>query len=334
MRKSVDSWRDIRRLRASPPGAAKTTGARVDTFRAALEQSEQQLRAAANVDYDSRSLNLFYGLSQAGRALAAAATTLNDDELDWRLDGHGLKRPDVSQATYDLASVSVRPDGREKSSFVRVSCILDSPTPSRLTLGELWPLMYDTVIAEPLTQEIYSPLDVFLHRPNLYKSRKADEADITLPAALQRVPISKRPALHDYLARYPALKGWQVANRKDDDWPEGSQLKLLWQHNNNDSDDAHILEGRLLTYRRHQLVFPAFEGQSSPMNPLMAWWAVLYVLSTLTRYDPDNWTKLIDINRSTAASALEFVLDVAVDALPDLIEESIRYVATDTDQTR
>src|SRR5699024_6922023 len=90
MRKSVDSWRDIRRLRASPPGAAKTTGARVDTFRAALEQSEQQLRAAANVDYDSRSLNLFYGLSQAGRALAAAATTLNVDELDWRLDGHGL----------------------------------------------------------------------------------------------------------------------------------------------------------------------------------------------------------------------------------------------------
>ncbi|MGH3799867.1 MAG: YaaC family protein [Pseudonocardiaceae bacterium] len=50
---------------------------RVDTFRSALEQAEQQFRAAASVDYDSRALNLYYGVSQAGRAVAAG---LGQDE--------------------------------------------------------------------------------------------------------------------------------------------------------------------------------------------------------------------------------------------------------------
>jgi hypothetical protein len=37
-------------------------------FAAALEQAEQQFLAAAAIGVQSRPLNLFYGLSQAGRA--------------------------------------------------------------------------------------------------------------------------------------------------------------------------------------------------------------------------------------------------------------------------
>ena len=71
-RASAESWPAIRRRRSTPPNAART-GARGETFRAALEQAERQFRAAENVSYDSRALNLYYGLSQAGRAIVAAS---------------------------------------------------------------------------------------------------------------------------------------------------------------------------------------------------------------------------------------------------------------------
>jgi hypothetical protein len=42
------------------------------TYAAALEQAEQQFTAAAQVAAESGAINLFYGLSQAGRAIACA----------------------------------------------------------------------------------------------------------------------------------------------------------------------------------------------------------------------------------------------------------------------
>ena len=46
-------------------------------------------RAAAVVDSATRPLQVFYGLSQAGRAIAAAALSLKGQ--DWRLESHGIK---------------------------------------------------------------------------------------------------------------------------------------------------------------------------------------------------------------------------------------------------
>lgn len=87
LRHPDESWRALRRRRATVPAAASSPE-RAATFRSALEQAEQQMRAAASIGYDSRALNLFYGLSQGGRALAAAAPGLSDQET--RLRGHGL----------------------------------------------------------------------------------------------------------------------------------------------------------------------------------------------------------------------------------------------------
>lgn len=50
-------------------------------------------------------------------------------------------------------------------------------------------------------------------------------------------------------------------------------------------------------------------------------------LSMLTRYQPAQWTALIDVNRSERATALEFVLDVALAAVPDLVDEAIELVS-------
>ena len=46
-------------------------------------------RAAATVGVATRPLQVFYGLSQAGRAIAAAASGLTGDE--WELAGHGIR---------------------------------------------------------------------------------------------------------------------------------------------------------------------------------------------------------------------------------------------------
>lgn len=148
VRRAPESWRSLRRRRANPPVAAGSSQTRADTFRSALEQAEQQFRAAAFVDYDSRALNLYYGPSQAGRAIAAAARGLDQDE--WSLPGHGLKWPHLAEAGVDVSTLTVKPDGKARASFTRLSEVLGSPLPELVILGEFWPLMYETTLHAPL----------------------------------------------------------------------------------------------------------------------------------------------------------------------------------------
>lgn len=63
------SWRAIRSLRADSPRRAG--GARQATFVMALEPAEELFTAAAAKQKQRRAVPLFYGLSQAGRALLA-----------------------------------------------------------------------------------------------------------------------------------------------------------------------------------------------------------------------------------------------------------------------
>jgi hypothetical protein len=51
----------------------------------------------------------------------------------------------------------------------------------------------------------------------------------------------------------------------------------------------------------------------------MAWWTVLYALSMLARYAPSKWAKALSLADSPIASRIEFVLDSAIDAVPDLL---------------
>ena len=53
----------------------------------------------------------------------------------------------------------------------------------------------------------------------------------------------------------------------------------------------------------------------------------LFGLSVYTRYEPDRWTRLIDINHFMEASAIEHLLEVAWDVVPDVVEETIHDVA-------
>ena len=107
-------WRHLRALRYEPPGRARR-GARAEVFGSALEQS-QQLFSAASVDYASRPILLFYGLSQVGRAIAACATAGGMN--DWQLKGHGIEVSNLDQKP-GLLDLIVVNDG--KSSFTQLA---------------------------------------------------------------------------------------------------------------------------------------------------------------------------------------------------------------------
>jgi hypothetical protein len=66
------TWQAIRALRAAPTGAAATNEDRRETFVASLRQAEELADAAIVAGYAARPVPLFYSLSQAGRAIAAA----------------------------------------------------------------------------------------------------------------------------------------------------------------------------------------------------------------------------------------------------------------------
>jgi len=100
----------LRSLRASRPPLA-SSGARAKTYSAGLEQAEQLWMASQTVGTVASPLLLFYGLTQAGRALCAAGIP----DSDWRgAEQHGLKFKLTSPregAVLDLTKVMVEPHG-------------------------------------------------------------------------------------------------------------------------------------------------------------------------------------------------------------------------------
>lgn len=133
-----EAWEKLRASRANPPGKA-AGGARRKTYAAAPEQAEQMFRAAATVGPATRPLQVFYGLSQAGRAIAATAVDLRGE--DWRLDGHGIR---ASGFDKPFADIEIRTDpATSRGSFVRLSQLFDSPVWGKdpVRLEDVWDML-------------------------------------------------------------------------------------------------------------------------------------------------------------------------------------------------
>jgi len=100
-------------------------------FSAALEQAEQLFTAAGAADARIRPMLLFYGISQASRAIAAAA---KDPELNgkgrWQIVGHGLSCDDrKSRGLHpsNLAETQMVAAGGLKSGLRTMQRVLGSP---------------------------------------------------------------------------------------------------------------------------------------------------------------------------------------------------------------
>lgn len=72
---------------------------------------------------------------------------------------------------------------------------------------------------------------------------------------------------------------------------------------------------------------PAIPPTSREPHLLMAWWAVIYTLSMLARYEPAGWAGLISVDNNHHAVPIEGLLKRAIDFIPGLIASTLEEVS-------
>lgn len=327
-------------------------GHRKETFNAALEQAEQLFRAAGAVGTEARPILAFYGLSQVGRAVAAASVRL--DGNDYRLKTHGIEDGQLEgAAARGLATLTVR--GRATGSFPTVCHALGaSPLRAERTIGELWGLIPDAARfplpgAGTVRRLHLSPESRSLVRTSDWCRVVISGVPVELlggePAATvqeqlhqsnhdQELIKAEKAALRTWLESYPSLRGWEFVHHTDPEAPIGYRLaddgslsvplRLL---QSDVETDAEVLRRVAAPYHGVHSVYPALDDTGLAAHPLMLWWAVLFSLSRFARYEPRDWVDMIDVSKSKHAAAIEYLLSEALLALPELAHSSILEAA-------
>lgn len=325
------SWQQLRALRSQPPGLA-SSGDRRHTFTAALEQAEQLLHTAAQMGSETRPINLFYGLSQGARAVAAA---LDPNADTWRLRGHGIEQD--TSLDRPIPSIRVKDTPEERGSFTRVARILGSPSlPTAVELGDL-------LAALPLNV----PESTWSDRPRAVLVEHLPQSNgawlTTSPLVFGRtqgwpilpgiteMPIEERQAqlakyIDDY---YPTLRGL-------DPMPEqhgqlavfNGQMQFVLRlvadgQVGADFIREQMLYSRTVTVAGNEYAIPTFGGAARPCHPTVILWACLWAMSMLARYEPVRWAKLLDVDASGDAVGLEEVLDDALTMVPWALADAL-----------
>ncbi|MET9347597.1 YaaC family protein [Streptomyces termitum] len=330
-----EAWEQLRASRATPPGRAES-GARRKTYAAALEQAEQMFRAAAVVTPATRPLQIFYGLSQAGRAIAAAAVDLKGE--DWRLEGHGIKASGFDKPFPDI---EIRTEAAtSRGSFVRLSQLLASPLWGRepVRLEDAWDLL-------PVN------LDYPLTTRNRHPALLVDERGIhEEPHPMVHAPVwdipdwvidaGSREGLASFFSNYPGLAEHHDCVRTGvDNRPDftryaqggGGGLVVSWNMPTGSvpaEERRQYLRSLARNHGGAWFFVPAIAPMERPPHLLMAWWAVIYTLSMLARYDPAVWAGLIGVDGNRHAVPIEALLKRAIDFLPALIAATLEEVTS------
>ncbi|WP_330174596.1 YaaC family protein [Streptomyces sp. NBC_01498] len=330
-------WRDLRGLRTGVVGPGRTNPDRSAVFTAALEQAQQFMEAAESAGPATRPVQIFYSLSQFGRAISAASSALSGE--DWLVKGHGIgtKNLDVRNG---LDCVQVVP--HENGSLIGVARAMGVPplaAKSKLSLGELWPLIPEGQSVPLASVRAFPALNfhagALVHRNG---KRWCRVSLMPIPPEVKSAADVDASALKDFLAHYPSLSGWSNTPDVPDviQWQkqggiDSLQIYLpsnLEAHAQAEEGVAEALE-RATLYRgpSDAYVFPALGGMTESVHPFLVWWAVLFGLSILARYEPAGWAAMIDIDTSGTANAIENLLEHAIGVIPHLALIAIKDVS-------
>lgn len=316
----------IRSSRARPPGLAAGDPLRRDAYNAALQQFEELLDSAENVSAASKPLLLYYAVTQAGRAIAAA----HDSEYP-KKGGHGLKAPFVSDA--DITQTTLSPtDDRE---FQYVSALIGSPSlPADTPLAALWgaiPDLADTPLPDTVPP-VPRAREVLWDAPSKYWEGHRSSL-VLARLSLHQSERGTLDELRTLLDHYPSAKECRVSLNSDgspnidDSSYYGDRYALIqWDAR------GYRLEDRLarineVTPRDQQAPFdwwmiPQLPGGRCPSR-LMTWWALLYGLSILARYHPGTWLEALRVDKSALAVPIEDALETAYRAIPPLVLDAL-----------
>ena len=289
------AWRGLRGLRADPPGLAKS-GARRNVFGAALEQSEQLFKGASRLGAATRPINLFYGLSQAGRALAAAL----DDSDRWQFRGHGIGWQLDSPA---LEECRVGDKG-SRGALISVARFLGSPSfPEGASLGRI-------LCAVPELPIDYTPIHTHLRPLTILMSPDFPGSLSALTARVGNVPDEwvagghldeaerKAEIIRAIQENYPSLAGSQLPQQGPIplEWINGQYtLRLFWLTESPlvGEEQGRFVAAKGAWYLNDLYAFPMFPNSAQLHHPLVLWWAALWSLSMIARYEPSKWASLL-----------------------------------------
>lgn len=320
------AWRDIRALRADPPGFARQDKRRRKVFSAALQQAEELHGASAQSGFSSRPLTLFYALSQGGRAIAAARAKGSS----WQSSGHGLEAKFDSE---DVLKARVAPNGQ--GAFQVVSEATLSPAiGSALSLGALLatlPEISQYVALEPHPRSLELELE--------YESALGEHAVLVPPygsLAIYCGPEASLPgdqhleAMAKLLEPYGRTRGWAIVPSVR--YSAGRPcIALTWQLEDAEGRRGYRAIDQVATRAGDSFYLrPTLGVQDGEISTLMTWWAALLVLSSLARYEPAAWRAALDVDGSSVAVLLEHVLDVAQERLPELLLAALVTPTSDT----
>jgi YaaC-like Protein len=300
------------------------TNGRRQTFAAAMTQFEEQFTAAKAVTAATRPLNLYYGLAQAGMAIAAAHAP-----DPWSFSRHGLRLGDRNP---ELADMLVGPEGQ--GGFQKVATATGSPLiTAPVSLGTLWASLPDLAEVGTLPGSAWRiPLEL---SDDTFPARRP-RATLYLPGEMPEEPDSWMAAFKAMMADYPSAAGWaipiedggiQITHRPDRQW----EITLRWPAKEAcgemSEEELEAFFGKVAPeyrYRGDRFLRPSVDGAGGPPpSPLMTWWLLLYSFSILSRYEPRRWVKLLDRDSSKVAVLLRYALEEALTAVPQLVLEAL-----------
>ena len=277
------------------------------------------MTAATAVTPATSPLNLYYGLAQAGMAIAAAHAP-----GEWSFNSHGLELGDTHP---DLPDICIRPKEIKagKGAFqVVASATSSSVIAGPVSIGSLWASLPDleetplpgtdhpaalvvssdmqlsmTITGEGITSQ------TFYHEPpaaRIYiKRHMPDESD-------RESWIKELRTNYATARRWVAdPNGWQTY-RPGNAVAGSARIRLpdrVDEESLTEEDISAVLDALApqYRYRDDRYLRPSVEaGDSPPPSPLMSWWLLLYSFSMLARYQPRKWTDLLNLDRPGTVS--------------------------------
>jgi hypothetical protein len=307
--------RPVRALRAGPPGLAADHRARRAAFGAALQQFEELLRAADVLGPATSPISLFYALSQAGPAVAAARV---EDEKRWQFSGHGAHVTVQSRRVGEVAVVS---DGATAGALqVVAEAVASEALTGRVRLAELWASLPGVEPSEGLGAAHPEALPF---TPVPWDAREPLEAEIRVPEANWSDEEQAFEAFRQRMRRYPTGFELRILGRNVLT-VEGalSPIRVEWV------DDTGVrcstnLVGESYLGGQPRYLRPLLGDGDNRLSIFMTWWAVLLAVSSLARYHPATWAQAIDPDSSSVTVPLEKGLRLAKDVLPQLVVHAV-----------
>jgi hypothetical protein len=315
-----DAWRRIRTLRARPPGLATNDAERRAVFGAALQQSEELFHASAAVSPASKPLQLFYALSQAGRAIAAAY----NPEGGWRITGHGLS---VRAGGDDITDTVVAPTPHKDGSdaFGSVARAMRSQAlESSVTLAAVWASLPELTAFSRLRAEAVPALELRPEgrNPSFFSSLHPALATVFVLDVADAAELKARLALYAHTEGCEAIIGpLPPVDRV-------SQATLHWPAEPRPESTPGTKAIRALHEVAIQVddrwfLQPLLGSPPTAPKPLLTWWVLMIALSSLARYHPGRWTAALDVDSAVTAVELEQGLAIAERRLPQLIATAL-----------